>query len=105
MAKNKLNMKSIDKYLAKVREHYDIKSAYLFGSYASGRVHEHSDIDIAIVANNITNNCLDSGKMMALTWGINTSIEPHAFSVSEFQNRETPLVNEILRTGIPIFAA
>ena len=102
MAKSKVDLKVLKEYISKVSEHYKIDGAYLFGSFAKGDAHEHSDIDVAIISKDITNRCLDSGKMMALTRGIDTRIEPHAIRTSEFKNKEIMLVNEILEHGIAI---
>ena len=105
MVKNKIDlktMKGIQRYLGKVREHYNIESAYLFGSYAKGQTHKDSDIDIAIISSDIKNRCLDGGKMMALTWGINTLIEPHAISMDDYNDNSSWLVREIKTTGIKV---
>ena len=49
---------SIKKYLFKVSKHFKIEHAYLFGSYANGKAHKESDIDLAIVSSSFSGNSL-----------------------------------------------
>ena len=98
-------IENIEKYIAKVSEHYKIDYIFLFGSYATGTNHEHSDIDIAIVSEDITDVFDDMAKLMSLTWGINTKIEPHPIRTEDFKENENPFIDEIIRNGIQIYAA
>ena len=103
MVKRKINpelKKKLGTYLARVSKVYEIDKAFLFGSTARGEAGEFSDIDVAIVSNNITNRFLDGAKMASLTYGIDTRIEPHAIRTSEFLNKEIPIVDEILKYGV-----
>ena len=43
-----LTINEIKSAVAKVGKKYNIKSAYLFGSYAKGNANENSDVDIII---------------------------------------------------------
>ena len=106
MAKRKVdkNIKdTIDKYISKISEHYKIDAVYLFGSFARGSQHEYSDIDIAVVSNDITDEMDDMAKMMTLSWGIDTRIEPHPIKTEDFYKKETMFVNEVIRTGILLY--
>jgi predicted nucleotidyltransferase len=87
-------------YLKKVRQaNMDIAEAWLFGSYASGRQHEDSDIDIAIVFNKNGEHTFETEvKLMVIRNGEETIIEPHAFTKEEF-TAGLPIVNQILRYG------
>ena len=38
------------KYLALISDRYPVQSAYLFGSFAKGFIHDGSDIDVCIVS-------------------------------------------------------
>ena len=105
MAERKIDKElkeSLQKYLAKIAEYYNIDAAYLFGSYAKGEQRENSDIDVAIVSKDVKDAINDMGKMFALTWGIDTRIEPHPFHTSEFRPNETYFIDEIIKTGIKI---
>ena len=108
MVKNTINVElldSIEKYIEKISEYYKIDYVILFGSYAKGTNHKDSDVDIAIVSKDIKDRFDDGANLMSLTWGINTSIEPHAFKTEEFKENENPFIDEIIRTGIEIYSA
>ena len=105
MAKRKIDkgvIKSVEKYIAEVGKHYKVENALLFGSFAKGRQTEDSDIDVAIITSDIKNKFNEIGKLYLYTKGIDNRIEPHPILTEEFRNRETPLIDEIIRTGIPI---
>jgi predicted nucleotidyltransferase len=77
-----------------------IESVYLFGSYAKGMPHEHSDIDVALVVKRFKG---DFFKVIPPIWKLRRQvdfrIEPHVIA------RDTDyagLLNEIQRTGILI---
>ena len=76
-----------------------IKEAFLFGSFAKNRFHEDSDIDIAIIIDNLTNSYDEMIKLMKVRRKFNTRIEPHPFDYDDFYNNY-PFSNEILKTGI-----
>jgi uncharacterized protein len=84
-----------------INKKFAIRKVYLFGSYAKGTFDDNSDIDLAIIINNMTDQFLTQTELFKLTWGIDTRIEPHPFDEKEFE-LSNPLVNEIKRTGIEI---
>lgn len=83
------------------RKRYKILNAYLFGSYATGKQHEWSDIDIAIIFKSIKNNFLLDVKLSHIGIQIDSRIEPHSIEVDDFTEWH-PLANEIMKTGIKI---
>jgi len=93
---------SIKHYICEINQHYRLDSIVLFGSYAHGTNHEDSDIDIAVVSRDITDVFDDMAKLMSLTWGINTRIEPHPIKTENFKIDENPFIDEIIQTGIEI---
>lgn len=78
-----------------------ILQAFMFGSFAKGTNHEDSDIDVAVVVKNAPDIIDIQIDMMKLRRRIDLRIEPHPFSVSDF-NSDNPVVNEILKSGILI---
>jgi len=96
---------SIKLYIDEISKHYKIDYVVLFGSYAKGTNHENSDIDIAIISNDITDVFDDMAKLMSLTWGINTKIEPHPIKTENFKENESPFIDDIIQTGIELYAA
>jgi predicted nucleotidyltransferase len=78
-------------------------TAFLFGSYAKNKQRPESDIDIALVINNLK----DSEKfdtqvqLMLLASKFDSRIEPHPLSSDDLTS-DNPFVHEIKRTGIEI---
>ena len=96
-------MEIVQKYVEKVSRKYKIKAIILFGSYAKGTEHKDSDIDIAIITDDIKTDRFDEEiNLMQLRWDIDLRIEPHIISVSEYENDETPFVVEVKNTGIKV---
>lgn len=105
-AKAKINKKIaniVDKYIAIVKENYDVVAIILFGSYAKGTEHEDSDIDIAIITDDIKTDKFDEEvKLTLLRRSIDNRIEPHIISINDYENDETPFVVEVKNTGIKV---
>ena len=78
-----------------------ITKVYLFGSYAKGSINVDSDIDLAIVFENLTDTFDMQVELMKLRRKFDSRIEPHAFRESDFEV-SNPLAVEILNTGIEI---
>lgn len=78
-------------------------SAFVFGSYAKDKHRDESDIDVALVIDNL----LDSERfdtqvrLMVLASHIDTRIEPHPISKEDL-NSNNPFAVEIRRTGIEL---
>jgi len=105
MAKNRVDkriIQAVEKYIAEVKKHYNVDSAYIFGSYVHGTQHKDSDIDVAIALKDIKSKFDEIGKLYLYAYNIDARIEPHAFRATEFRKNETPLIDEIMRTGIKI---
>jgi len=105
MVKRKVSLeveKSIKNYIEVISQYYNIDAVYLFGSHAKGTPHKDSDIDIAIISKDIKDRIDDMGKLFALTWGIDTRIEPYPINTYDFQKQDTIMANEIFKTGIKI---
>lgn len=80
---------------------FHIKTAYIFGSFVKGYHQKDSDIDLAIVLENLSNAFDMEIKSMILRRKNETIIEPHLFDQKEF-NCSNPFADEILKTGIEI---
>lgn len=90
------------KYTDLVRNQININGAYLFGSYVKGTYSEDSDIDIAIIGDDFTGDCIeDTFKLMKLRRKIDSRIEPHPFNNKDFDILD-PFVQEIMKNGIKL---
>ena len=78
-------------------------SAYIFGSYAKNKQRTESDIDIALVIDNLSDaDRFDTQvRLMMLASKIDNRIEPHPFSQQDVISNN-PFVIEIKRTGIEL---
>ena len=78
------------------------EAVYLFGSYAWGNPTKDSDIDLAIVSDDLKGHVInDMVLLMKFRNNIDIRIEPHPFLSKEF-NKSNPFVREIIETGIKI---
>lgn len=100
---NKEIAEIVDKYVAVVKENYNVVAIILFGSYAKGTEREDSDIDIAVITDDIKTDTFDEEvKLMILRKDIDYRIEPHIITVADYENNETPFVVEVKNTGIKV---
>ena len=93
--------RTINNYVADVKNAMPIDHVYLFGSYAKGTATEESDIDVCFFSHSFENLLpIDiMTRLFRLTRkykGID--IEPRGFPTSELEN-DNPFVKEIVRTG------
>ena len=94
-------LKLAENYIDLISSKYDVQQAILFGSFAKGTNHKDSDIDIALIINNVEDIIDTQIDLMKLRRNINLRIEPHPFMTSDF-NKSNPVANEILKYGIII---
>lgn len=94
-------------FLENIRQNLPIERAYLFGSYATGRNRDYSDIDLAIVspALNGRNSLTVNQDIFHRAMLYNVDLEPICFSPEEFEKEELPIVLDIKREGVEITLA
>lgn len=80
------------------------EAVILFGSVAKRTYREDSDIDVAVVVNNIsTNEKLNIAEFLEeIERRFKKKIQVHYFTEKEFSNKKDKLVLEILKDGIKI---
>jgi len=89
------------KYLKLIPSDINVKKAYLFGSYATGKENADSDIDIALVIDGMTDFFATQMKLMRIRRKIDLRIEPHPIRENDF-TEINPFANEIQKFGIEI---
>ena len=94
----------VKKYLTEVRRlGINIDRAYLFGSYAKGKVWEGSDMDICVISDNFGKDYMkDKLLLNKAALKIDSRIEPVAYSPIDFENKYDSLVDEVKRFGIMV---
>jgi predicted nucleotidyltransferase len=106
MAEIPLHIKqSLAEYVHTLSQEIHIRSAIVFGSYATGKWTPDSDIDLAIFSDDFT--AMD--RVEAITFLLNRTspdhldIQPLAFDGQDLQHAaDNPFLQEILTTGIQI---
>lgn len=90
------------KYAEVIKDHIELHSLYIYGSYAKGNYTKDSDIDIAVIADGYTGDLIeDTFKLMKIRRSVDNRIEPHPFLIEEF-NENNPIAKEIMSTGVRI---
>ena len=94
-------IEKVKKFAKLVRNHFPVRLVILYGSYAKGTVRKHSDIDVAIVVDEIDEDFLMSEvKLYKLRREIDERIEP---VLLEKNNDGSGFLEEILKTGQVIY--
>lgn len=92
--------KIVTYFLDEVRKKYSIDRAYLYGSFAKGTSNKWSDIDIAIISPDFSDDLFEERlNLMQLAASIDDRIEPKPYKRELFV-RNDPLVDEIQKNGI-----
>ena len=77
-----------------------VAKAYLFGSYLTGKADEWSDIDVAVVSPQISDDRFEERVTLTkIAMTIDDRIEPLPFSPDSFV-QDDPLVREIISKGL-----
>lgn len=92
------------KYLEEVRRSgIRIEKAYLFGSFAKGKVWEGSDVDVCVISHDFGKDYhRDKVILNESALKVSPRIEPVAYSPDDFNNKYDSLANEVKRFGILI---
>lgn len=102
MGKNEA-VKKAEEYAVTIIQEFNPNMVVLFGSYAKGTQKEYSDIDVAVIVDDIKGNYLDVlSRLYKLRRKIDVRIEPHIFE-SNIDN--SGMLNEILSTGVVLYKA
>ncbi|MCL1820677.1 MAG: nucleotidyltransferase domain-containing protein [Oscillospiraceae bacterium] len=88
---------NVKRYAIEVQKELRPDAIVLFGSYANDTATEDSDIDVAVIVNELEGDRLEAAARLSyLTWDIDTRIEPILLDKSKAR---ISFVNEVLRTG------
>lgn len=91
---------NIARFIDAIKKECGVTAIYLFGSYVYGEFSENSDIDIAVIGENFSGDPYDDTLLlMRKRRGIDNRIEPHPFTVKDF-DLSNPYVKEIVDKGV-----
>ncbi len=91
--------RSLMEFVARLKAEHGVEEVYLFGSFATGDIHEGSDIDLVIVGDFKKRFSERISEILTLT---DLPIEPLAYTRDEFEGMKAagnPFIGEVLRTG------
>ncbi len=93
-------IKKVMQYKLLLGNHFDLESVYLFGSFASETSREDSDIDVAVVVNNISG---DYFEVNPLLWKLRRQVDDRIEPILIDKNHDkSGFLDEIKRNGIEI---
>ncbi len=100
MDKKEIDRK-LKKYISLVKKEYSPKKIVLYGSYARGNYTEYSDIDVAVIVEEIKGDFLELiTRLYKLRRNIDTKIEP---VLLEENNDRSGFLESILEYGKVIY--
>jgi predicted nucleotidyltransferase len=92
-------LEALKNFVKELRERLPLQEVYLYGSFATGKIHEGSDIDLVIVGDFKERFVERIGKILEMT---DLPIEPLVYTPEEFQAMQegkNPFIMEVLRQG------
>ena len=93
---------AIQKFIALIQKETRILKVFLYGSHAKGTAGKWSDIDLALVSPDFSEDLFEERiRLMKLGLFVDERIEPSPFRPEDF-NENDPLVSEINKSGIEI---
>jgi uncharacterized protein len=93
-------IKKLRLYKDLVSEHFDIDKVILFGSYASGKQEDDSDIDVAIIVNSLDS---DFFIYAPLLWKLRQKVDDRIEPVLFVKGKDpSGFLQEILKSGLTI---
>ena len=88
-------------FILQIRKDYPVVTAWLFGSWAAGNQHEHSDIDIGVVVpDSVTNDQRFAIYSRARDFDIN--FEVVVISEHDYISEDPVIVHEMKTKGIRV---
>ncbi|MBI5418225.1 nucleotidyltransferase domain-containing protein [Candidatus Poribacteria bacterium] len=98
----KINEK-VKNYADIVRSKFNVKMIILYGSYAKGLENVNSDIDIAVVIDEVNDNYIDlSANLFSLVREVDERIEPNLIFI---KNNRSSFLENILKYGKIIYSS
>ena len=104
MAVEPIVVESAERYIKELNKKMPVTSAWLFGSYVRGQETPESDLDIAVVSEGFDVNAFlarRAANRIFFEFDSPYDIEVHCFGIKQF-TEDDPLVEEIIKTGIPL---
>jgi predicted nucleotidyltransferase len=96
--------KIIHRFIGLIQKESRVLKVFLYGSYAKGVAGKWSDIDLAVISPDFSEDLFEERiRLMKLALRVDDRIEPCPFRPEDF-DENNPLVNQINESGIEIEA-
>ena len=95
-------LNTVKQYVMLIPKEVGVKKAYLFGSFARGKEREESDIDVAVIVQDMPDFFSTQRLLIRLRRNVDLRIEPHPIMEQDF-NSSNPFAWEIEKTGIKVY--
>jgi len=93
-------VKKIEQYKLLLKQHFDVDSVYLFGSFANDSNRKDSDIDVAVVVKKISD---DFFAVNPLLWKLRRQIDDRIEPILiDKNNDKAGFLDEIKKNGLEI---
>ena len=93
-------IKKVQTYIQLLKNHFNIEQVFLFGSYAKNNYHEDSDIDVAIVVEEVKGDYFETTPILwRLRREVDDRIEP---ILIERKHDKSGFLSEVRKSGIEI---
>lgn len=92
-------LEALRSFVKELKEKLPVREVFLYGSFATGNIHEGSDIDLIVVGDFKERFVERIGKILEMT---DLPIEPLVYTTKEFQAMQegrNPFIMEVLRHG------
>jgi len=99
-----------------IRDTFPVRKILVFGSYARGDAHQHSDLNLCVVISSAAEQPLEewpskswlyrAAKLTQRISSAEVAVDPYVFTEGEFdalREREHPLVGHILEEGRVVY--
>ncbi|MBU1088297.1 nucleotidyltransferase domain-containing protein [Patescibacteria group bacterium] len=84
-------------------EGISVDGLYLFGSRIRGGGHKWSDLDVSVVSSDFGKDRIaEMAKLFYLASKVSGLIEPHSFSLDQFDDKYDSLAQEVKKTGVRV---
>ena len=93
-------LESVERFLSVVQRKLHVDAAYIYGSQVAGLAKPWSDIDVAVVSSDFSEDLFED-RLILMQWAtaIDDRIEPQVFTPDGFGPND-PLASEISNRGV-----
>jgi predicted nucleotidyltransferase len=95
-----LNLEKLEPLIGEVCQKYGLSLFYLFGSYASAQTSKLSDLDVAVLGEQV----LELDRLLDLTGELQQILEEEAVDLIDLRKAPLPLIHRVLKEGKCLYA-